>query len=152
MQYAINNMDEPIPQIHLYDYFAYLDLIIFLYIFNSNDRASYNKKHQQQIENTFAHASSSSGGVRNMTVYNHRINDDIGNLLHYFLLCKSCLWCASYIHHISNMANPNFADILRSRPLCLNQRIDFMPLSPYENYIFSYSNRSEVTLAFNKYL
>jgi len=32
MQYAINNnMDEPIPQIYLYGYFAYLDLIIFLY-------------------------------------------------------------------------------------------------------------------------
>jgi hypothetical protein len=87
-----------------------------------------------------------------MTVYNHRINDDIGNLLHYFLLCKSCLWYASYIHHISNMANPNFADILRSRPLCLNQSIDFMPLSPYENYTFSSSNKSGVTLAFNKYL
>ena len=98
--------------LHLYDYFAYLDLIIFLYIFNDNDRASYNKKHQQQIENIFAHASSSSGGARNMTVYNHRINDDIGNLLHYFSLCKSCLWYASYIHHISNMANPDFADIL----------------------------------------
>jgi|1185.fasta_scaffold01435_1 hypothetical protein len=70
------------------------------------------RKHQQQIENTFAHASSSSGGARNMTVYNDRINDDIGNLVHYFSLCKSCLWYASYIHHISNMANPNFADIL----------------------------------------
>lgn len=110
------------------------------------------RKHQQQIENTSAHASSSSGGARNMTVYSDRINDDIGNLLHYFSLCKSCLWCASYIHHISNMANPNFADIYLSCPLCLNQSIDFMPLSPYENYTFISSNKSGVTLAFNKYL
>jgi hypothetical protein len=34
----------------------------------------------------------------------------------------------------------------------LNQSIDFMPLSPYENYTFSSSNKSGVTLAFNKYL
>lgn len=33
MKYAINNMHEPIPQIHLYDYFAYLDLIIFLFMY-----------------------------------------------------------------------------------------------------------------------
>jgi hypothetical protein len=133
-----------IPQIHLYDYFAYLDLIIFLFMYLTIMMAyPITRKHQQQIEkSTFAHASSSSGGARNMTVYNDRINDDIGNLLHYFLLCKSCLWCESYIHHISNMANPNFADILRSCPLCLNQSIDFMPLSPYENYTFSYSNKS----------
>jgi len=44
MQYAINNMDGPIPQIHLYDYFAYLDHYISLYIFNNNDRVSYNKE------------------------------------------------------------------------------------------------------------
>ena len=33
MQYAINNMDEPIPPNTPYDYFAYLDLIIFLYMY-----------------------------------------------------------------------------------------------------------------------
>jgi hypothetical protein len=40
--------------------------------------------------------------------------------------------------------------IYLSCPLYLNQSIDFMPLSPYENYTFSSSNKSGVTLAFNK--
>jgi len=45
------------------------------------------RKHQQQIDNTFAHASSSSGGARNMTVYNDGINDDIG--ISYITFCSA---------------------------------------------------------------
>ncbi|MGC2599413.1 MAG: hypothetical protein WA395_14940 [Nitrososphaeraceae archaeon] len=93
-------------------------------------------KHQQQIEgSTSAHASSRSVAARNMMVYNGRINSDVGKVLHYFLLCKSCLWCASYIHHISNKANLNLTDKFRSCPFCLDQSIDLMPLSPCEDYL-----------------
>lgn len=93
-------------------------------------------KHQQQIEgSTSAYASSSSVATRNMTVYNGRINSDVGKVLRYFLLCKSCLWCASYIHHISNKANLNLTDKFRSCPFCLDQSIDLMPLSPCEDYL-----------------
>ena len=110
-------------------------------------------KHQQQIEGSAsAHASSSSVAVaaRNMTVCNGRINRDVGKVLHYFLLCKSCLWCASYIHHILNGANLNLTDKFRSYPFCLDQSIDIMPLSPCEDYIFSYSKKSRVILEFKR--
>lgn len=72
------------------------------------------RKHRQQIEGgRSAHVLSSSGVTRNMTVYDDRINRDIDKVIHYFLLCKSCLWCASYIHHISNRANLNLVDKFR---------------------------------------
>ena len=85
------------------------------------------RNHHLEIEGGML-ASASPGVVKNVTGYDAETYD-AGNVIHYFLLCKSCFWCASYINYTSNMVKINFTDKIRTCPLCMDDTIDPMPLS-----------------------
>ena len=57
----------------------------------------------------------------------------------YFLICKSCLWCASY--YKDQMA---FAQC----PLCYDGKIECMPIGDDENYCSDYSHSKGIELKF----
>lgn len=58
----------------------------------------------------------------------------------YFLICKSCLWCASYFK--DKMA-------FSQCPLCPDGIIDCMPIGDDENYRLDYSNSKGIELKFS---
>jgi hypothetical protein len=86
------------------------------------------RNHHLEIEGGML-ASASPGVAKNVTGYDARISCDAGKVIHYFLLCKSCFWCASYISYTSNRVKINLADKIRTCPLCMDDSIDPMPLS-----------------------
>ncbi len=57
----------------------------------------------------------------------------------YFLICESCLWCASYIKKQTTFTKC---------PHCHNGEIDCMPIGEDENYLFDYSHSKGVELKF----
>ena len=57
----------------------------------------------------------------------------------YFLICESCLWCASYVKNQTTFTKC---------PLCHNGKIDWMPIGENENYLFDYSHSKGVELKF----
>lgn len=57
----------------------------------------------------------------------------------YFMICESCLWCASYIKNQTTFTKC---------PLCHNGIIDCMPIGEDENYLFDYSYSKGVELKF----
>lgn len=57
----------------------------------------------------------------------------------YFLICESCLWCASYIKNQTTFTKC---------PLCHNGKIDWMPIGEDENCLFDYSHPKGVELKF----
>jgi hypothetical protein len=58
----------------------------------------------------------------------------------YFLLCKSCLWCASYFKNEIAFAHC---------PLCCDGKIECMPIGDDENYRIDYSPPTGVELKFS---
>jgi len=67
--------------------------------------------------------------------------DDYAKLtkVRYFMVCESCLWCASYIKNQTTFTKC---------PLCHNGKIDGMPIGEDENYLFDYSHSKGVELKF----
>ena len=57
----------------------------------------------------------------------------------YLLICKSCLWCASYIKNQTTFTKC---------PVCYNEEIDCIPIGEDENYLFDYNNSKCVELKF----
>ena len=57
----------------------------------------------------------------------------------YLLICRSCLWCASYIKNQTTFTNC---------PLCHNGEIDCIPIGENENCFFDYSHSKGVELKF----
>ena len=100
--------------------------------------------------NTSVHPSSSSKARRDMSGYDGKTNGEVCNVLRHFLLCRSCLWCASHIYYRSNRTDLILADNFRLCPFCLNESIDLMPLTPDENYTSSDSKKSGVIVEFKR--
>jgi hypothetical protein len=61
----------------------------------------------------------------------------------YFLICKSCLWCASCFKDQIAFAQC---------PLCYYGKIERMPIGDDENYRFHYSHSKGVELKFSNNL
>ena len=57
-----------------------------------------------------------------------------------FLMCKSCLWCASFLNSRYRYIN--------SCPSCMNSELDSMPISFDEKYTFDHDSLKGVTLGF----
>jgi hypothetical protein len=57
----------------------------------------------------------------------------------YFLICESCLWCASYFKNQATFTKC---------PLCHNGKIDWMPIGEDEHFLFDYSLSKGVELKF----
>jgi hypothetical protein len=60
----------------------------------------------------------------------------------YFLICKSCFWCASVLNNIHRSVEVCLS--------CMNSELDSMPLSFDEPYKFNYDVRRGVTLEFER--
>jgi hypothetical protein len=58
----------------------------------------------------------------------------------YFLICRSCLWCASYFKDQIAFAQC---------PHCYDGKIECMPIGDDENYRFDYSNSKGIELKFS---
>jgi hypothetical protein len=65
-----------------------------------------------------------------------RISNDI-----HFIMCQSCIWCASYIN-LSRLLMRN----LDKCPLCHDSRIESMPISNDESYRLNYNRTSGLVL------
>ena len=57
-----------------------------------------------------------------------------------FLICNSCFWCASILY--------DDVQPFRMCPICMNNELEFMPLSNGETYNFDYDERHGVRLEF----
>jgi len=57
----------------------------------------------------------------------------------YLLICRSCLWCASYIKNQTTFTKC---------PLCYNGEIDCIPIGEDENCLFDYNHSRGVELKF----
>ena len=57
----------------------------------------------------------------------------------YLVICKSCLWCASYIKKQTTFTKC---------PLCYNGEIDCIPIDDDKNGIFDYNHSKGVELKF----
>jgi hypothetical protein len=66
-----------------------------------------------------------------------------GNI--HFMICESCLWCASSLYF-------NNTDItITECPICDSSRkLDSIPICENENYSFNYDSKSGVLLEFSK--
>lgn len=60
----------------------------------------------------------------------------------YFLICKSCFWCASFLDNIHRS--------VEVCPSCMNSELDSMPISFDETYKFNYDERRGITLEFGR--
>jgi len=56
----------------------------------------------------------------------------------YFAVCGSCFWCASAFR----------SDAFVACPVCRNGKLDFMPISTDENYVFDYDEKRGIVLDF----
>jgi hypothetical protein len=63
----------------------------------------------------------------------------------YFIICRTCFWCASYIDIMDNM------DALPYKvcPTCNHTAIELLPLSDNEHYDFEYTATRGVILELN---
>jgi hypothetical protein len=59
----------------------------------------------------------------------------------YFLICESCLWCASYFKSQGTF---------RKCALCHEGKIECMPIGEDKNYSFDYSPTKGVELKFSE--
>ncbi|HEY7572745.1 MAG TPA: hypothetical protein VH796_15375 [Nitrososphaeraceae archaeon] len=108
------------------------------------------RKQSQIAGNTSIHTRASSEATIDLIGHDDETTSEVCHVLQYFLLCRSCLWCASYIHSKSTRTNVDLADKFGSCPLCLSGSLDLMPLTPHEDYIFNYSKKAGVTLEFKR--
>ena len=58
----------------------------------------------------------------------------------YFLICNSCFWCASYFKNRISFS---------TCPVCINGKIDCMPIGEDENYTFNLSLTKGIELEFS---
>lgn len=61
-----------------------------------------------------------------------------------FLLCNSCFWCASYLNMRGGFG-------LTECPSCNENKIELMPLSANDVYLFDYNQVTGVILQFSNY-
>ena len=108
------------------------------------------RKQSQIADNTSIHTHANSEAISDLIGHDDRIKSDVCHVLHYFLLCRSCHWCASYIHSKSSRIDFDLADKFGSCPLCLSESLDLMPLTPHEDYTFNYSKKTGVILEFKR--
>ena len=62
----------------------------------------------------------------------------------YFLICQTCLWCASYVDIMANMEDFPY----KACPACNDNRIESLPISDNERYHFDYTITRGVELEF----
>jgi hypothetical protein len=60
------------------------------------------------------------------------------NNYHYFALCNSCFWCASYLRYMGSLRCPG----------CKTNIIEFMPIRLDETFLFQYDRKRGVSLQF----
>jgi hypothetical protein len=65
----------------------------------------------------------------------------------YFMLCRSCFWCASYF--IVDDEDDNVT-ITSKCPTCDKGKVESMPIADGELYKFDYNLKHGVTLEFSK--
>lgn len=108
------------------------------------------RKQSQIADNISIHTRANSETTSDLIVHDDKIKSDVCHVLHYFLLCRACFWCASYIHRKSSRANFDLANKFGSCPLCLSESLDLMPLTSQEVYTFNYSKKIGVILEFKR--
>ena len=59
-----------------------------------------------------------------------------------FLLCGSCLWCASHFN--------NYIEVVTKCPSCSSNNVESIPISNDEVYTFSHNRSRGITLEFSK--
>jgi hypothetical protein len=68
-------------------------------------------------------------------------NDHVSQKAKFFLMCRSCFWCASILYE-------DLSQSFRTCPTCMNHELEFMPISIGESYKFDYDKRHGVVLEF----
>ncbi len=114
---------------------------------NSEDRKI--KNHATSSESQFSTIIQNKGGASDkvrwgtspLSEINPLESDNYAKLTkaRYLLICRSCLWCASYIKN-----QTTFTKCL----LCYNGEIDSIPIGENENCLFDYSHSKGVELKF----
>jgi rubrerythrin len=66
--------------------------------------------------------------------------------LRYFLICRTCFWCASFIHRMGDTQNL----FVKTCPICNDNNIESLPLLYNERYYFEYTVSRGVDLEFFK--
>jgi hypothetical protein len=64
----------------------------------------------------------------------------------YFLICQSCLWCASYIFPLFYKRNTK--EIISKCPSCSSDKVESLPIAENEKYRFKYDTRRGNTMMF----
>jgi hypothetical protein len=60
----------------------------------------------------------------------------------YFLICKSCFWCASFLNNIHGS--------FEVCPSCMNSELDLIPIASDETCKLNYDGRRGITLEFGR--
>lgn len=58
-----------------------------------------------------------------------------------FLVCNSCLWCASMLY---------MDNIIRSCPICNDDRLEHMPICDNESFSYDYDPKKGIVFHFSK--
>ena len=66
----------------------------------------------------------------------------------FFLICQSCLWCASSLNNRSMTINDDNNSDNNKCPLCENGNLESLPIASSEGYKFDYVAKSGVILEF----
>ena len=64
----------------------------------------------------------------------------------YFLLCRTCFWCASYIS--PQIHNRITKQVITKCPSCIGGDIESLPIAKNEEYRFGYDTKRGVTMEF----
>jgi hypothetical protein len=76
---------------------------------------------------------------------------DSGRISHdnvFFLICQSCLWCASSLNNRSMTINDDNNSDNNKCPLCKNGNLESLPIASNERFKFDYVAKSGVILEF----
>jgi hypothetical protein len=76
---------------------------------------------------------------------------DSGRISHdniFFLICQSCLWCASSLNNRSMTINDDNNSDNNKCPLCKNGNLESLPIASNEGYKFDSVAKSGVILEF----
>ena len=91
------------------------------------------------IEMRYGNSSSNTSHRRNSESYSKSNYDSNSK---YFLICKSCFWCASYL---------NMSNMISKCPVCANNAdglLDSTPISDKELYRIDRNRKRGITLEF----
>jgi hypothetical protein len=75
-------------------------------------------------------------------------SDSISHDNVFFLICQSCLWCASSLNNRSMTINDDNNSDNNKCPLCENGNLESLPIASNEGYKFDYVAKSGVLLEF----